>query len=725
MRRIKLLASVALLATLVTPAAKAGSLYAFGDSLSDDGNMYNNFHIPPIENGSPIPVSNTLGGPGSYGGRYSNGPVWVEYLAPMLGLGYSSKNNYAYGGAFTGPINGQDNLNQQVPNAPANLPGINTEIAQFAAAGGSFGASDVVTLWGGANDYFEYSNTLTSVMQTGEVKALLQNSNAAAAYQTALGGGATQAQAVQAAEGAFLQSGGTKADLTTLMQGGAVQALLAQSTSVQAAYQKALTNGGTAAQAVAAAETAYMTPNVTSTLTQLYLDTNALIGLGARMLIVPNLPDLGLTPANNSTPQSAAAADALSDAHNANLPALMQALHVQTGANIIVLNTQALLEKAVANPALYGLSNVTGECYDTASCAGYLFWNDVHPTTQAQYLIAEYAARSLIGFESLTVPAQLGTNAAQNFTSTLNGRLDALQNGASGVSYGINGMNGGTADPDHKLSLFLSEGGQFGSHHTDPNNFALGYTYSSSVTTMGLDYRWNDHFVSGLAVGYNDSHADVKDGGGKVQDQGVVVGLYALATQGDAYAKVTGGFDKDYYKATHPGVLGSITGKPDGQTWSASTTLGLNFHPQPNVILGPDVGLAYTNSGLGDYTETGDSLLTEHVDNQNFQQLVSSAGLHASTTVDVRGVSLAPYGSAAAQFRLSNQSHHFSSYFTDMPGVTLTSTFPTLPGAWALFSAGLNARFTQRLNANLNVATTAFKDDGNAVQVNGNLSWKF
>lgn len=698
MRRMKLLASVALLATLVTPAAKAGGLYVFGDSLSDNGNMYNNFHIPPIEKG-PIPVGSTIGGTSSYGGRYSNGPVWVEDMAPSLGLSYSAQNNYAYGGAFTGPINGVDNLNQKLAPPGVNLPGIDTEIAQFAAAGGSFAPSDVVTLWGGANNYFAYGQAL----QPSLVALSTAAAQAMAAQQAAIAAATAAAQAEAAG------------NISQAMAYGQ-QAALAKQSALGYAAQAGQTEG-VIKQTV--------TADVTATLTQLYGDVNQLTNLGAQMLIVPNLPDLGLTPAYNGSAATQQAADVFSSGHDAALPGLMQSLHQSTGANIIVLNTQALLERAVANPSLYGFTNVTGECVYASSCTGYLFWNDVHPTTYTQGLISAYAARSLIGFEGLTVPAQLGTNAAQNFTATLNGRLDALQNGASGASYGIDGMNGGTADPDHKLSVFLSAGGQFGSQHNDPNNFALGYTYSSAVTAMGMDYRWNDHFVTGLAVGYNDSHADVKDGGGKVKDQGVDVGIYALATQGNAYAKVTGGYDRDDYKTSRAGVIDQITGKPSGETWSVSTTLGLNFYPQPNVIVGPDVGLAYTNSGLGDYTESGDALLTQHVDNQNFQQLISSAGLHTSTNVVVRGVELAPYASAAAQFRLSNQSRHFSSDFTDMPGVMLTNTFPTLPGAWALFSAGLNAKLSQRLNANLNVATTAFKDDGNAVQVNGNLSWKF
>lgn len=738
MTRTRLLAGVAMLTVMAMPAARAGSLYAFGDSLSDNGNMYSVFHIQPKEGGATIPLSSTPGGTGSYGGRYSNGPVWVEDLGSMIGRSFSPGNDYAYGGAFTGNVtilgtNYGDNLAdaaytaaKEKPGTFPTPPGINDEIAAFAKAGGSFGSSDVVTLWGGANNYFEYSDVLSSIMQPGEVQALLESSPAAAeAYEMALKNNASQAQAVQAAEGAFLHEGGTTAQLTALMQGGGIKALVTADPAALTAYETALkTTDGNQTEAAAAAVGAFLKPGIATTLTQLSQDADQLINLGARMLIVPNLPNLGMTPAYANAGSSGTIASGISTAHNAALPGLMEALHESTGANIIVLNTAQLLDNVAANPTAYGFNPTTiqQECWDKTSCSGYLFWNDVHPTAQAQYMIAEYAARSLQGYESLTVPARLGSDAAQNFTSLLDGRLDALQNGASGVSYDLGNVNGGSSDPNHKLSLFLTSGGQFGTQHT--KGFALGYNYHSVITAMGADYRWSQHFVTGLAVGYNDSHADVKTGG-TVKDQGVVLGVYALATEGDAYAKLTGGYDHDNYKTDRAGVIDSITSKPSGDSWSTSAILGLNFHPQPNVILGPDAGLAYTSSSLGAYTESGDSVLTQSVDDQRFQQLIGSAGLHTSTDLTLGNVALAPYASASAEFLMSGTGRHFSSSYTDEPDVTLTSVYPTTSGSWALFSAGMSAAFNQQLHANLNVSTTAFKEDGNAVQIGGNLSWKF
>ncbi|WBO59801.1 SGNH/GDSL hydrolase family protein [Acidocella sp. MX-AZ03] len=119
MRKTRLLAGVAALSLMAAPAAKAGNLYVFGDSLSDDGNLYKLTGLPP----APY-----------YQGRFSNGPVWVEYLPGLTGLGFSSANDYAYGGAFTGALTiGTTNAGTNLEAAA--LPGISTEIASFTAAG--------------------------------------------------------------------------------------------------------------------------------------------------------------------------------------------------------------------------------------------------------------------------------------------------------------------------------------------------------------------------------------------------------------------------------------------------------------------------------------------------------------------------------------------------------------------------------------------------------------
>lgn len=75
-------------------AGKYSALYAFGDSLSDAGNIWTaSGHLTPA-----APYDQ---------GRYSNGNVWVQDLSVALGLGalapsLAGGTDYAFGGAETG-----------------------------------------------------------------------------------------------------------------------------------------------------------------------------------------------------------------------------------------------------------------------------------------------------------------------------------------------------------------------------------------------------------------------------------------------------------------------------------------------------------------------------------------------------------------------------------------------------------------------------------------------
>ncbi|PYJ84026.1 MAG: hypothetical protein DME22_14195 [Verrucomicrobia bacterium] len=64
------------------------ALYAFGDSLTDTGRE---------------PAEAFL----HYDGRWSNGPLWVEYLSVRLGFPYNPNNNFAHSGAQTDDTFGQ------------------------------------------------------------------------------------------------------------------------------------------------------------------------------------------------------------------------------------------------------------------------------------------------------------------------------------------------------------------------------------------------------------------------------------------------------------------------------------------------------------------------------------------------------------------------------------------------------------------------------------------
>lgn len=159
-----LLLSVGLVAGLTT-GASAGylSLNAFGDSLSDSGNMYN--AVWALSGGTvQVPP------PPYYQGRASNGPVAVEYLAARLGrtakpVVNSSGDidpvgsNFAVLGSATGPVIQADGTvyrNYMTFRYNPLLPdvGMDDQVGAYASLYGAANPQALYFLWGGANDAY-------------------------------------------------------------------------------------------------------------------------------------------------------------------------------------------------------------------------------------------------------------------------------------------------------------------------------------------------------------------------------------------------------------------------------------------------------------------------------------------------------------------------------------------------------------------------------------------
>jgi phospholipase/lecithinase/hemolysin len=125
-----------------------------------------------------------------------------------------------------------------------------------------------------------------------------------------------------------------------------------------------------------------------------------LIAHGATDLLVPNLPDIGITPAiQEFGPAALAQARALSERFNAAVKAVWRdAEATRPGAvRLYRLDVYALAESVRRDPQASGFVEIRKPCPGPERCEGYLFWDDVHPTTQAHERLAEAALRVLRG----------------------------------------------------------------------------------------------------------------------------------------------------------------------------------------------------------------------------------------------------------------------------------------------------------------------------------------
>lgn len=276
------------------PATAANGPYSavvvFGDSLSDNGNLY-------ALTGGAYPPS-----PAYYAGRFSNGPVAVEHLAAGLG---APLVDLAVGGATTGLFNG--NFLPQQPGL--GTTGLLSQLGGFATGlnGAPADANALYVVWAGANDFLHPTSL------PPEASALIAVAN------------------------------------------------LSQS-------------------------------------------VNALYDMGARHFLLPLLPDLGQTPRalGDADPTASPLATGLSLSFNQLLGQAYATLATSlTGATLTVFDTFANQHLLANTPGLF--TNTGSACLFTPACAaspataaGYMFWDDVHPTATthaafAQQMLAQLA----------------------------------------------------------------------------------------------------------------------------------------------------------------------------------------------------------------------------------------------------------------------------------------------------------------------------------------------
>lgn len=129
-----------------------------------------------------------------------------------------------------------------------------------------------------------------------------------------------------------------------------------------------------------------------------------LAAAGATQILVPNLPDIGLTPALRALgPTLTAAARALTRAYNEALERELAKVEARRPVRVHRLDVFALAERVIADPIAAGFRNITDPCLGGPSCAEMLFWDHIHPTGLAHARLAA-AALALVGLTAAIPP---------------------------------------------------------------------------------------------------------------------------------------------------------------------------------------------------------------------------------------------------------------------------------------------------------------------------------
>lgn len=252
--------------------------------------------------------------------------------------------------------------------------------------------------------------------------------------------------------------------------------------------------------------------------------------------------------------------------------------------------------------------------------------------------------------------SQMSNNVQSSQSTNLTARMTALRAGVQGISLGGVGIvNDGKAlslatlgdvfrkDPtqDSEAGAEFARWGFFANGMITRGNFSAnesrpGFDFSGASLTAGVDYRFNDNFVAGVALGYNNDSSDLDLDAGKLDVNGYSVNGYFVWYHGnDFYLQGSLEFNQldfdlrrniIYQIAAIDGSGGTTTvnqvakASPGGNQESFNLTLGRDFN-NGAMQFSPYLRGTWSHLSLDGFSEAIDS---------------SGAGFGLATQVDSR-----------------------------------------------------------------------------------------
>jgi len=200
------------------------------------------------------------------------------------------------------------------------------------------------------------------------------------------------------------------------------------------------------------------------------------------------------------------------------------------------------------------------------------------------------------------------------------GLNDALGSEVAGLAAGLAEVTGGAASGDDasntlfafgdgRLGVFIN--GSLSSGDKDPTSNEDGFSFDGWGLTAGVDYRFTDSAILGLAVGYNSGSTDLDNNGGSLDTDGYSLSLYGTYYPDEhvyADAVITYGsnsYDQERnirYRVGNYNVNQVASADYDSSQWSATIGAGYDI-PRGPWTFTPVVQLQYLSADVDGYTE--------------------------------------------------------------------------------------------------------------------------
>jgi outer membrane lipase/esterase len=486
-------------------------------------------------------------------------------------------------------------------------------------------------------------------------------------------------------------------------------------------------------------------------------------GAGAGTIVVMNLPDLGATPlASFISEEDAALLSAASAGHNIGLASVVDGLRlVYPDTDFIVVDIYAAFNQLIDSPESFGFTNATDSCllnsgtmaianwsancidnagtsfdpFDdtlTAEAEGYVFWDLVHPTTQAHEIIAEFVAATMVqnsmGLSVAAAQADFGRLTGKLPLAATAARLDAAHLGVSG--FGLLGNGFAESDPLARqlamastgpegqsadgawmgltrdavalpatgplMSVFVYDNGEDGAWARSAGR--AGFTFEAETRSFGMDYRLDDNMLVGIMYGESEATGTI-DGGASAEVTGSAFVLYGSYMSGGFHADAMLGMSEQSYddiaRTTGSRLFPTARGETAGTTTHAGLETGYT-HDGGWLRYGPVAGLEWSRNLVDAYTETGAGPLNLSYGEQAGEVVTGRLGFEGAAEFDTA------VGLTAVRFGVSWERE--------------------LAGGEGTVRASLPGGYTQSLSADTAAGNTVRLDAGVGVRLAGGVT---
>ena len=432
----------------------------------------------------------------------------------------------------------------------------------------------------------------------------------------------------------------------------------------------------------------------------------ALQAAGARYVIVPTIPDIGVTPSSLAGgPAGQAQGTALATAYNT---ALFGGL-ASAGLSVIPLDTFHFLQEVVANPAQYGFSNVTGTaCLPPGSSSltcspaawaspdapnTYLFADGVHPTSGAHKIVADLAVSALEGPRLI---------AGLPHSAAMVGRARADRIGAH-----IAGK------PDSDGTRWWADARGDFQRYDDGD----AYDGVGPALTGGVDWT-SGNLVFGAFGGYGRQFTHFGQRRGDFEQLDATLGGFVGWYGDNAWVNGQASYTQLRYDVDREVWLGpakrSHTGSPDGSNISVALNAGWDFE-HGALKHGPVIGVLSQQIEVDGYSESQPALSTSLAyPEQEFDSLIGSAGWQASYAINAH---LKPYARLTYDREFEDAAEQAFARSQSLPG-TLPYAVPGLEydDSYGTLTFGAQTQLFG-LDANIGSAVTVGQKGGNHATV--------